>query len=190
MNTLQTYENNLVSELVTLIARGIECWQKAGEIVVRLIDDQNQTIEQIAESSEFLTEDIVSRFEQLGRKQLAPGLLIADYPAARCLVKLPYSEQERLLSGSVELLLDGGDTLNVSTKNLTPYQCRQVFDRKYIRTLSAQRAWLESEKTKSAQSPIPEIEYPYSIRAGKILIPSACQLTRKDLKRMLNELED
>jgi hypothetical protein len=190
MNTLQTYENNLVSELVSLIARGIECWQKAGEIVVRMIDEQHYTIEQIADSSEFLTEDIVSRFEQLGRKQLSPGLLIADYPAAKHLVKLTFSEQERLLNGSVDLLLEGGDTLSVATKNLTPYQCRQVFDRKYIRTLSAQRAWMESEKARASSAPIPEMEYPYTIRAGKILIPQACQLTRRDLKRMLNELED
>jgi hypothetical protein len=190
MNTLQAHENNLVGELVTLIARGIECWQKAGEVVVRLIDEQHRTIEQIAESSEFLTEDIVSRFEQLGRKQLAPGLLIADYPAAKHLVKLTFAEQERLLNGSVELLLEGGDTLSVATKNLTPYQCRQVFDRKYLRTLSGQRAWIESEKARSSSSPVPEIEYPYSIRAGRILIPSACQLTKKDLKRMLAELED
>jgi hypothetical protein len=62
MNT--EIQNNQVNEFVSLVAQGIECWSKAGEIIVNLLDTQNMTIQEIAEASEFLTEDIVT---QIGR---------------------------------------------------------------------------------------------------------------------------
>lgn len=188
METIQTNIKTRTEELVGLIAKGIECWQKAGEVVVKIIDEDGMSVEEIAASSDFLTEDIVFRFEQIGRKLLSPVLMIADYPAARHIIKLSYKEQEEMICGSVEVLLENGESLNISVQNLTQLQCRQVFDKKRIRTLPAQRAWMESERTKSASYPIHEIKYPYTIRSGRIFIPSACQLTKADLKRMLSDL--
>lgn len=189
----KTIQKPLITEFVALITQGIECWNKAGEIVVQLLDEHGMTISDIAETSEFLTEDIVTRFEQLGRKQLIPRLLVADYPAARHLVRLPYSEQKRAIETSVDMLVcEGKETsvLKVSVENLTPAQCRQVFDGDQIRSIGAQRAWLEDKR--GAQEIKEALEQPtsiYQVRGKRIIIRRPCELTSGQLAQMIAEIE-
>lgn len=183
----------LITEFIALITQGIECWNKAGEIIVQLLDEHDMTISEIAETSEFLTEDILTRFEQLGRKQLIPRLLVADYPAARYLVRLPYSEQKRSVETSIDLLLfDGKDTsvLKVSVENLTPAQCRQVFDGDQVRSTGAQRAWLEDKR--SSQEIRDALESPgalYQVRGKRVVFKRPCELSAGQLAQIIAEIE-
>lgn len=183
----------LITEFIALITQGIECWNKAGEIIVQLLDEHDMTISEIAETSEFLTEDILTRFEQLGRKQLIPRLLVADYPAARHLVRLPYSEQKRAVETSIDLLLfDGKDTsvLKVSVENLTPAQCRQVFDGDQVRSTGAQRAWLEDKR--SSQEIRDALESPgalYQVRGKRVVFKRPCELSAGQLAQIIAEIE-
>ena len=189
----KTIQKPLITEFVALITQGIECWNKAGEIVVQLLDEHGMTISDIAETSDFLTEDTVTRFEQLGRKQLIPRLLVADYPAARHLVRLPYSEQKRAIETSVDMLVcEGKETsvLKVSVENLTSAQCRQVFDGDQIRSIGAQRAWLEDKR--GAQEIKEALEQPtsiYQVRGKRIIIRRPCELTSGQLAQMIAEIE-
>lgn len=189
---LQT-QKPIIAEFVALITQGIECWNKAGELVVQLLDNHGLTIAEIAESSEFLTEDIVTRFEQLGRKQLIPNLLVADYPAARHLVRLPYSEQKRAVEASVELLvLDGKEhtLLKVAVENLTPAQCRQVFDGDQIRSTGAQRAWLEDKRSTQEIREVLDTPSPiYQVRGKRVIIRRPCELTAGQLAQIISEIE-
>ena len=183
----------LITEFIALITQGIECWNKAGEIIVQLLDEHDMTISEIAETSEFLTEDILTRFEQLGRKQLIPRLLVADYPAARHLVRLPYSEQKRAVETSIDLLLfDGKETsvLKVSVENLTPAQCRQVFDGDQVRSTGAQRAWLEDKR--SSQEIRDALESPgalYQVRGKRVVFKRPCELSAGQLAQIIAEIE-
>jgi len=183
----------LITEFIALITQGIECWNKAGEIIVQLLDEHDMTISEIAETSEFLTEDILTRFEQLGRKQLIPRLLVADYPAARHLVRLPYSEQKRAVETSIDLLLfDGKDTsvLKVSVENLTPAQCRQVFDGDQVRSTGAQRAWLEDKR--SSQEIRDVLSSPgalYQVRGKRVVFKRPCELSAGQLAQIIAEIE-
>jgi hypothetical protein len=189
----KTIQKPLITEFVALITQGIECWNKAGEIVVQLLDEHGMTISDIAETSDFLTEDTVTRFEQLGRKQLIPRLLVADYPASRHLMRLPYSEQKRAIETSVDMLVcEGKETsvLKVSVENLTPAQCRQVFDGDQIRSIGAQRAWLEDKR--GAQEIKEALEQPtsiYQVRGKRIIIRRPCELTSGQLAQMIAEIE-
>lgn len=186
-------KNQKISEFVALITQGIECWNKAGEIVVQLLDEQGLTISDIAQTSEFLTEDIVTRFEQLGRKQLIPRLLVADYPAAKHLVRLPYSEQKRAVETSLDLLVcEGKETniLKVAVENLTTSQCRQVFDGDQIRSMGAQRAWIEDKRSlEDTRKTLEQPESLYKLRGKKIVIRRACELTAGQLAAMISEIE-
>jgi len=186
-------QNHLVGEIVSLITRGIECWSKAGEIVVKLIDDHRMTIQEIAGNSEFLTEDILSRFEQLGRKQILPQLLVADYPAARHVIKLPYSEQSRAADAGVELLVmgdEGHSTLKVGIGNLTPLQCKQVFTKDSIRSLAAQRAYIESQKTyNEIKDRICTDEAIWKVSGRKVVFLKPCQMTARELAQIIAEIE-
>jgi len=191
MNT--EIQNNQVNEFVSLVAQGIECWSKAGEIIVNLLDTQNMTIQEITESSEFLTEDIVTRFEQLGRKQLFPRLLVADYPAARHLIRLPYSEQKRIIEGSVELLVMQGkesSTLMVKPENMTTAQCKQAFDGDQVRSIGAQRAYLEDKRSIAEIKDV--LQSPsalYQVRGKKVIIRRPCELTAGQLAQLISEIE-
>jgi len=186
-------KNRKITEFVALITQGIECWNKAGEIVVQLLDEQELTISEIAQTSEFLTEDIVTRFEQLGRKQLVPSLLVADYPAAKHLVRLPYSEQKRVVETSVDLLVCNGketSVLKVSAENLTPAQCRQVFDGDQVRSTGAQRAWLEDKR--ATQEIRDALESPgalYQVRGKRVVFKRPCELSAGQLAQIIAEIE-
>jgi hypothetical protein len=190
---MKQIQKPLITEFVALVTQGIECWNKAGEIVVRLLDDHDMTIADIAETSELLTEDIVTRFEQLGRKQLIPCLLVADYPAARHLVRLPYSEQKRAVEASVELLvLEGKEhsLLKVAVENLTPAQCRQVFDGDQIRSIGAQRAWLEDKRSAQEIREVLDTPTPiYQVRGKRVVIKRPCELTAGQLAQIISEIE-
>jgi len=191
---MKQIQKPLITEFVALVTQGIECWKKAGEIVVRLLDEHNMTIADIAETSELLTEDIVTRFEQLGRKQLIPCLLVADYPAARHLVRLPYSEQKRAVETSVDLLVcEGKDTsvLKVSVENLTHTQCRQVFDGDQVRSIGAQRAWLEDRRaTQEIRDVLSSPGALYQVRGRKVVFKRPCELSAGQLAQIISEIEN
>ena len=190
---MKQIQKPLITEFVALVTQGIECWNKAGEIVVRLLDEHNMTIADIAETSELLTEDIVTRFEQLGRKQLIPCLLVADYPAARHLVRLPYSEQKRAVETSVDLLVcEGKETsvLKVSVENLTPTQCRQVFDGDQVRSIGAQRAWLEDRRaTQEIRDVLSSPGALYQVRGRRVVFKRPCELSAGQLAQIISEIE-
>jgi hypothetical protein len=191
--TLTKTQNQLVGEVASFIAQGIECWQKAGEIIVRLLDDHQMTVAAIAEKSEYLTEDIVCRFEQLGRKQILPRLLIAEYPAARHLVRLPYSEQKRALDESVELLVmedNKPTTLRVAVENLTPQQCRQVFNGGHIRSIGAQRAYVQEKKSEEEiTTAIKQVHELYKVRGRRVVFLQPCEMTARQLANIIAEIE-
>lgn len=183
----------LIGDFVSLITKGIECWTQAGELVVKLIDEHDLSVQDISQASEYLTDEIVGRFEQLGRKQIIPNLLISDFPASKHLFRLPYSEQKRLIDGTVELLVvtdTGTETLMVQTENLTPSQCKQVFDRTAIRSIGAQRAYLESKKEEARMtSVIHESESFYKVRGRKVIFTKPCEISSRQLAQILAEIE-
>ena len=187
MNTITETPHHLISQLAESINAGIADWETAGRIIVQLLDDHHYTLQSIAEQSDTLNEDLLARFEQIGRKQLSPQLLTATWPARNFMLSLPYSEQQRILNGSVDLLTDQGDTLKVAPKNLTRFQCRQVFSRGSVRDMSAQRAWIESERM---DVKLPEkINGTYSVKGKKVVITGPCSLDQADLLRMLQEIQ-
>jgi hypothetical protein len=193
MNTDVIKMNPLVSEFCSLVNNGIEAWSKAGELVVRLIDEHGLSVSSIAQASSYLTDEIVGRFEQLGRKQIIPNLLISDFPASKHLFRLPYSEQKRLIDGQVELLVvteKGTETLMVDTENLTPAQCKQVFDRTAVRSIGAQRAYMESKKEEfRISSAIQESEPFYKVRGKKVIFTKPCEISSRQLAQILAEIE-
>lgn len=190
--TITKSPSKLIEEIVGLIGKGIECWCKAGEIIVQLMDEHDMSIADICERSEYLTEDIVSRFEQLGRKQIHPNLLVADYPAAKYLVRLPYSEQKRAVEEPLDLLIledQQTNTLKVSVENLTTQQCRQLFDG-HIRSVGAQRAWLQNRQTEQeVNSVVRRSNDIYRVRGKRVFIMQPCEMTARQLANIISEIE-
>ena len=103
-------------------------------------------------------------------------------------MRLPYSLQGSAIEEGVDLLIDESDSLKVKAENLTFDQVKQVFDGSNVRSLAAQKAYLEDLRIKASLNAIPDVTAPYQIKGNKVLISSACSLNQKDLLRMLQEI--
>lgn len=193
---LKTIEQR-ADEVVSLFMQGIECWQRAGELVVDLIDEDRSAIDLIKTKSDgMINGHLIAIFERIGRKQLLPRLANMTGPGPERLKKMPYSIQEKYISEPIEVLVlkdgeEGVDRLQVAVTNLTTFQASQVFDRDTVRSLPAQRAWLESERMRLAalKAPEPAKLMPYRIVGRKVTFIENCTLTSKELARILSEIE-
>ena len=187
MRTTLIAHKRQIEQLAELFQQGMNAWAKAGELLVDMLDNSGLTLGEISTQTG-LPARILGRFEQLGRKQLLPSLLIADYPASRYMSRLTYSEQERLTTESIEVLTaDGTDKVLIATKNLTPDQCRQVFTSDDVRDLPAQRAWVESLKRKT-QTRVIDAGMPYHIDRGQVVFDRACTMKASQLLNILAQL--
>jgi len=140
-----------IKQFSTLVASGIDSWTKAGELIVKMVDKNDKTYENILQELPDMSYDILSKFEQIGRKQLFPKLLLGGSTGVRRLTTLPYSEQVKYHDEPMDVAveIDGGvDTLKVQAKDLTSFQVKQVFDNGTVRDIGAQRAWLRSRDRK------------------------------------------
>jgi hypothetical protein len=100
--------------------------------------------------------------------------------------RLPYSLQERVFHREMfPLLTANGETLQVCLLEAAPDQVEQLCDGSTIRTLSAQKAWLESRAVAKAE---PVELLPYTIADGKVTFRRGCSLNRVELKRLLTEM--
>lgn len=186
MNQLATIK---VDELKSLIKQGVEAWTKAGEIVVDMIDREGMTIAEIATASG-LASNILSRFEQLGRKTLMPYLLLGGFAAAPRMMHIPYSDQRRLQDEPVHVLVqdESGEwsELQVQPKNLTATQAAQVFGRGVVRDSAAQRAYIESERAKKQSHEVRTV--PYHIVGKEVVFEAGAKLTASQISSILGQL--
>ena len=180
-----------VKEFVQLIARGVECWARAGEIAAKAIAANPDWIDEVCAAEPMLTPQFVRKFERIGLRQLHPKAMIGEAPGVRKLRKLPYALQVKYLSEPVPVLIhgrEGWETLGVDVWNLAESQAAQVFDRDGIRTEAAQRAWLAA---RDAERPAPIVaEAPYRVLPrGKVFFTGPCTMDRKELARILSQLD-
>ena len=174
-----------IDRISELLNQGIQCWREAGELLCQHLD-AGASINEVAEQSK-VPQSVLEQLERIGRKQILPCLLISDYPAARMMEKLPYSEQSRLQDESIPLLLDTNEILNVAADEMTKRQAKQAFAPGHVRSISEQKAWLAEQR--SIAVPLVTIQTPYTVGRGKVTFHSACEMSRSVLLRILGELE-
>lgn len=179
-----------IAELQQAIFTGVEAWKKAGELLVGIIEKDGLALWEISEKAD-VPLDVLAQLEKIGRNQLVPQLLLAEYPAARKMGQLPMSEQERLMLEPVEVMVmkEGQpDTLRVPVRHLTGAQVRQVFASNHVRTLSEQRQWIESQRPVSE---LVKVDVPYVLtRKGSVIFHQGCEMTAKELLRIAAQLQD
>ena len=177
-----------IAEFTTLIAAGVEAWLRAGEIVVRSLDADPEWIDKVCLRCPEITPETVLAFDRVGRKKLHPRLLLSNKPGAARLRSLPIELQEKYLVAPIPVLIKNGakvEDLAVSVWNLTVEQCRQAFDGDSLRSLGAQRAWLESRQP----SGLPlEVSEPYRIRGHMLEVMEPCRISVKKLLALAGEM--
>jgi len=182
-----------IQTFTELVSHGAECWKKAGEVLVELVDGGLSLHEVAEQCGASITVATLTRFEQIGRGLLLHELLICEYPAAKYMTRLPFSEQRRIHDGGVDVIIENNgktETLKVSAANLTPSQCRQVFDDTITRDAGGQKAYITSKSQEARiMAPIEHVTNPYTVRGRKCIFNRGCELTATQIARILVEME-
>jgi len=179
-----------VSAFREAIQAGIDGFVRAGEIYVEAIDEDPKAADEFREKfADTIPVAMWGKFEALGRKWMHPKLLMGGVTSGKkqtIIKRLPYSLQERVFERErFPLLLDGGDTLEVDVIEATDAQAEQLFDGSAVRSLSAQRAYMEARKAAGGES---FESLPYVVSGGKIRFRRNCEMSRAEIKRLLSEM--
>lgn len=177
-----------LNEIKEQIGIGLDAWQAAGEALVQYLDDYNGSYDEVLESMPEMSYDVLSRFEQIGRKQLYPKLLLSGSTGHRKLATLPYSEQVKYYEEPVDVVVEvngGVDVLKIKAKDMTPVQVKQVFYNGTIRDHAGQRAHIRSRKHAGVTTSEGNA---YHIKGGTLVIDRPCKLTSKDLANLLAQM--
>lgn len=177
---------NWSDQFVDLVQRGIDAWKQAGELLYKMLLVDPSAKQLIINRCPDITAEILSRFEAIGMGSLHPKTLLNNSPGMRKLRSMPYSDQVRYLNEPVPVLVkkDGGtDTLLIEIRNLTADQAAQALSSSGVRTLEAQRAWLESRRSKRQP-----VKSAYHIRNGKVTFHADCEMTSREIAHLLAQM--
>jgi len=186
---LQRNKKAKLDEITNHIGAGLDAWSDAGEALVEYLDHCEGTYEEVMTEIPELSYDVLSRFEQIGRKQLYPKLLLSGSTGLRKLATLPYSEQVKYYEEPIDVVVEvngGVDILKVQAKDMTPVQVKQVFHNGTIRDHGAQRAHIRSRKHASTTTQAEGNAY--HIKGGTLIIDRPCKLSAKDLANLLAQM--
>ena len=148
---LQLTTEQLMAEFKQAITSGLNGFVRAGEVYVKAIDQDPSNAERMQlEFSDIVPSKAWKQFEAIGRKWIHPKLILggmSDAKKTNIVKRLPYSLQNRVFEGDkFELLISGGDVLEVSALDASTDQVTQLFGDGNLRTLREQKAYIESNK--------------------------------------------
>lgn len=185
-------QKQLAKQFVDLVMQGIAAWVKAGELAAKAVEDDPDFIDMVCEMNPDISEETVNRFVLMGQKKLHPQLCLSESPGVRRLRRLPYAVQEKYVANPVDLVIkdeDGKATiLKVDVRNLKPDQAAQVIGPDGIRTQAEQRAWMEEAAAKRTVPPV-NGDVPHRIVGRELVILHPCRIPRRDLARILADME-
>lgn len=177
-------------EFIAEFKVGVSGIIKASNVLVRLIEADPEARTRLIEEYN-IPRSTISTLERIGNKQLRPELAFSD---AR-LRALPMSEQERILSGKIDVLVikDSGETdvLQVDLKTTTAEIKNQVLNGDHIRPLNEQKAWLVGKNNQKSRSDTEIETVPWRTYGRKQVevIKAHTVLNRSDLLSMMKAIE-
>lgn len=182
-------KRDYVSEFRAAFSAGVEAIVRAAAIYVAAIDEDRNNADLFRGSfQDIIPASAWAGFEAVGRKWMHPKLLLGGGGAYSAKIKrLPYSAQEAIFDGQrFDLLTKDGDTLKVDLRECTPDQVEQLIDGSTVRTLAAQRAWLEARAIAPAPQDVERL--PYYISGGRVVFRRGVSMTKRELNRVLSEM--
>lgn len=181
-----------VSEITSLISQGFECWVKAGEMLVELLNTTPNAYDLLIAADKRLSRQFLGLLEGMGRKTLHPELAYLEGPGPRMARRLPYSVQQQVLNEPVELLVEtenGTDVLLVDVREMSLKQAEQVFSDKHQRPLGEQKAWRQAKKEVALPKQEAVTEKPfYRIDKGDIVIMRPCRLKPSQMAMLMAQV--
>jgi hypothetical protein len=167
--------------------------QGACELYVQAIDEDWRNKEFIQKELEHVIPKTAwAGMEQAGRGTLDRRLTFdRGGKNARYIKKLPLSDQTKIMDGEkIELLATDGNPLLVDALKVGKAQAEQLFDGDAIRTIDAQRAFLEAEERGwEMVEKVHSLAERYRVMGARVIVPAACELNKGDLLAMLAEIK-
>ncbi len=168
-----------IDRLRELVLSAADSLVEAGEIAVQILAE-GTTEAELSEKTG-LPPSMVSGLVRIGSGLMLPELLLESSLWACRLRGAPLSIQRLVMAQGVEMLIASGESLKVHPKDMTPDQVRQVFDGPQIRSLAAQRAWLEAKETAKPKAlpPIPKESQFNALVAGRNMSSREIKVARQ-----------
>lgn len=188
---ISEWDDDKIRQIRECLQRGQKEFALAGELVVEIIEKTGKSLEDLSGALN-IPMDILAKLERIGRKQLNPELWMADFAAASKMMRLPLSEQNRLMREPVEVFVmkDGNpDKMCLPVAVLTAPQVKQVFARNYVRPLAEQRAWIEAQVVPPSKETTKR-DVPYEITRRHTVIIGGNEFTVAELLRIAAMAQD
>lgn len=144
-------QKQYIKNFRTALQSATENIYSASKIYVEAIDSDPDFKETFQEAfQETIPTSAWIGFENVGRGVMHQKLLFGGGVNSQYIKKLGISDQDKILNGtSVKMLTSTGDTLMVDAREISKLQANQIFNGSAIRTITEQRAYIESLKSKS-----------------------------------------
>jgi hypothetical protein len=175
-------QNSKITELAQAIKDGGDAMQRAGNIMVELVDADPHVYDYIVQQCPSMTPGMLNTLERIGRGQILPALAMDNSPGSRKLKSLPISLQQRFETEPIPLIVmrnDEPDVLLVKREDMTAAQANQAFRNGRLSTEGEQRAWIEDFRMKSSTAK-PAEAASWEIR-GKVLVVGNVRFSQKQL---------
>jgi hypothetical protein len=178
-----------IDTFAKLVKDGLNKWTKAGELLVSIIDDDPNCFKKIVKRHPFITNDLLSAFERIGRKQLHPMLLLSNSVASRRIASFPYAEQNRIMTDGVHVLRRHGgrdEFVRKSIDELTQSDVNLSLDDRRLKSPEEQKKALDALEKKWSDSN-KRREVRYSINGQNITFFHDCTFSRGELESIIDE---
>lgn len=190
----QNEVNAKIDQFVIAFAEGKAAFEKAGKLIVELVDSDPHAYDYIVERAPSMTPQLIRIFEDIGRGHVLPSLAFDSSPAARLMKRFPLPQQRRLESEAIPLVVrkagGGTDVRLVKLCDMTKDQQAQAISRDRLRTEGEQRALMDEQLAKAAIIEVKAItqQMPYQVKGGVVVFTSGAKLDRKQVLAILNQL--
>lgn len=182
--------SDLESRFLTAVSNGIKAWKDAGEILVKLEEQDPAAIIRL-KTKHNVSGGVIKTFLAIGRGQLLPELVTAP----EAIKRLPVADQQRVVQGNVEALVikpDGStDKVIVDVLKADRNMVAQVIGKDGIRSLSEQKAAIvakvNAELATKAAGLAKKNDSPWWVDGKNVVITSG-KYSRRDLQTMLNAI--
>lgn len=184
------WRQDIKRRIIAGIADTVRALQETAAIYMEAITKDPGFRDWIAEEVPEVSGYTWRSLEMVGRGQL-DARIVAGCPYGNKLRRLPMSEQQRAIDGTLPLLTATGDTLQVRLDALLPSQADQIFAAGHVRSLAEQKAWMEAKASQIAMTKPanrgPQIEIN---RKKRCIVVNGVTLSAADLADYLRKISE
>jgi len=162
--------------------------EKAGKILVEMLDENPNAFRDILREHPELTPGGLNDLELIGRGQLLPEAALDTSAAGRRLRKLPISQQRIAYTGTIDVVTQIGDKVMTERKAVaeltTNEAARAISNTRIVPPKQQEEALASRRKAKE------EVHLPYKVEGFKVHFRKGTVIVREELEAILKLLPE